>query len=205
MELLADLGTTALSEGIRFLFDQARALLDRRRSRQEGDGEGDGAATDESGDGVVRLPPAAFTGTLDTRRLDEAALAESVAALRQLRTDLFPFVDDEGSVHPGDVELLQRVDQLRRVLEAIYGQRITFVTEQGERPASGTIIDTSIDVGQINAEVVGVSVGRVDGGRFTTKIRGQSVGPGGRVVGFQADSVGGPGEDGAGGPDEDTA
>ncbi|MFG2955875.1 hypothetical protein ACGF5O_19400 [Streptomyces sp. NPDC048291] len=192
MELLADLGTTALSEGIRFLFDQARALLDRRRSRQEGDG----AATDEPGDGVVRLPPAAFTGTLDTRRLDEAALAESVAALRQLRTDLFPFVDDEGSVRPGDVELLQRVDQLRRVLEAVYGQRITFVTEEGERPASGTVVDTSIDIAQINAEVVGVSVGRVDGGRFSTRIRGQNVGPGGRVVGFRADSVGGPGEDG---------
>ncbi|MEU9349103.1 hypothetical protein AB0D74_48685 [Streptomyces sp. NPDC048278] len=197
MELLADLGTTALSEGIRFLFDQARALLDRRRSRQEGDG----AATDESGDGVVRLPPAAFTGTLDTRRLDEAALADSVAALRQLRTDLFPFVDDEGSVQPGDAELLQRVDQLRRLLEAVYGQRITFVTEAGERPASGTVIDTRIDIEQINAEVVGVSVGRVDGGRFSTKIRGRNVGPGGRVVGFQADSVGGPGADGEDGED----
>ncbi|MFE6175300.1 hypothetical protein [Streptomyces sp. NPDC056464] len=192
MELLATLGTTALTEGIRFLFDQARALLDRRR----GDQEGGGAATDESGDGVVQLPPAAFAGTLDTRRLDEEALTESVAALRQLRTALFPFIDDEDSVQPGDVELLQRVDQLRRLLEAVYGQRITFVTEAGERPASGTVIDTRIDIKEINAEVIGVSVGRVSGGRFTTRIHGENVGPGGRVVGFQADSVGGPGEDG---------
>ncbi|SDO03702.1 hypothetical protein SAMN04487981_10828 [Streptomyces sp. cf386] len=192
MELLATLGTTALSEGIRFLFDQARVLLDRRR----GDQEGDGAAADESGDGVVRLPPEAFAGTLDTRRLDEAALTDSVAALRQLRTALFPFVDDADAVQPGDAELLQRVDQLRRVLEAVYGQRITFVTEVGERPASGTVIDTRIDIDEINAEVIGVSVGRVSGGSFSTEIRSKNVGPGGRVVGFRADSVGGPGGDG---------
>jgi hypothetical protein len=191
MELLATLGTTALSEGVRFLFDQARALLDRRRA----DREENPAATDESDGGVVQLPPGAFVGTLDTRRLDEAALAESVTALRQLRTALFPFVDDEGSLQPGDAELLQRVDQLRRVLEAVYGQRITFVTEAGERPVSGTVIDTTIDIDEINAEVIGVSLGQVSGGRFTTEIRGRNVGPGGRVVGFQADSVGGPGGD----------
>ncbi|RPF38072.1 hypothetical protein [Streptomyces sp. TLI_185] len=191
MELLATLGTTALSEGIRFLFDQARALLDRRR----GDQEQDAAATAEPDDGVVQLPPDAFVGTLDTRRLDEAALAQSVATLRQLRTALFPFVDDETSVQPGDPELLQHVDQLRRLLEAVYGQRITFVTEAGARPASGTVIDTTIDIDDINAEVIGVSVRQVSGGSYATKIRGKSVGPGGRVVGFQADSVGGPGGD----------
>jgi hypothetical protein len=192
MELLASLGTTALSEGIRFLFDQARALLDRRRGNQAGDA----AATDESepGDGVVRLPPEAFVGILDTRRLDEAALTQSVSALRQLRTALFPFYDDETSVQQGDAELLQRVDQLRRVLEVVYGQRITFVTEADERPASGTVIDTTIDIEEINAEVVGVRVGEVRGGSFKTEIRGKSVGPGGRVVGFQADGVGGPGD-----------
>lgn len=191
MELLATLGTTALSEGVRFLFDQARALLDRRR----GDREGDAAAADEPGDGVVQLPPEAFVGTLDTRRLDEAALTASVTALRQLRAALFPFVDGEDAVQPGDAELIERVDQLRRVLEAVYGQRITFVTEAGERPASGTVIDTTVDIDEINAEVIGVSVGQVSGGSITSKIRGKSVGPGGRVVGFQADSIGDPGGD----------
>jgi hypothetical protein len=187
MDSLAVLSASALSEGVRFLFDQARLLLERRRSDRGVDGE---AA--EEPDGVVRLPSEAFTGTLDTRRRDEAALAESAPALRELRAALFPYLDDEESIQPGDAELLRLVDRLRQLLEAVYGQRITFASEAGERAGSGPELRASIDIKHITAEVTAIKARRISGGHIVVEMRADSAGESGRVVAVEAEDIGGP-------------
>ncbi|WP_354644651.1 hypothetical protein [Kitasatospora camelliae] len=183
---LAVLSTSALSEGVRFLFDQARSLLDRRR-RDRAAAE---ASAEESAGGVVQLPPEAFTGSIDTRSPDEAALAEAAPALRALRAELFPYIDAPESIRPGDADLLRLVRQLRQVLEAVYGQRITFATEAGERDVSGTRVDAFIDIAEIAGKVTAVEAGRISGGQFRVKVHSERVEPGGEVTGVRAEDIG---------------
>jgi hypothetical protein len=188
MDPLAVLSASALSEGVRFLFEQAGLLLDRRRAARGTDG----AAAEEPADDIIALPSEAFTGSLDTRRREEDALSESAPALRELRTLLFPYLDGEGKIQPGDTELLRLVDRLRQLLEAIYGQRIAFTTEAGERTASGTELRSTVDIKEITAEVIAIKARRINSGVIHSEIRAEKVGEGGRVVGVEAEDIGGP-------------
>lgn len=173
---LGMLGGVALTEGVKFLYGQATELLRRRRERKDAKAE----------------PPAPPVGTpaLDGEleqplRVDDAVLEQLEPDLRDLRRDLKDYVDEIEPIDSADERLLATADGLRSVLEAVYGQRITFRGEQ--RPASGPFVEGRVDVGTVSGYVAGIRAKNVTGGSLHGVVRADEVAAGGEAVGVDLD------------------
>ncbi|ONI74769.1 hypothetical protein ALI144C_38860 [Actinosynnema sp. ALI-1.44] len=176
---LSVLGGAALTEGIKFLYGQATELLKRRRERKD-------AATAEQPAQTVETPE--LDGQLaQPLRVDQAALERLEPDLRALRRDLQDYVDGLEPVESSDDRLLQTADAVRRVLEAVYGQRITFRGEQ--RPASGPLAEGRVDVGTVAGYVAGVRA-KTATGTVRGMVNVDEVSAGGEVVGVDIDHLG---------------
>ncbi|MBT2467722.1 hypothetical protein J7E97_07520 [Streptomyces sp. ISL-66] len=175
---LAALTATALTEGVRFLYEQAGALLARRRERA--------AEADSPTPPVVAEPhelPAA----------DPVLVERFEVALRGLRADLHEYACGVDPVTPADRDLLVRVDALRRVLEAIHGTSLLFAGEpdesggQGERGEQGGPGESAVVRGRVEIEEVAGYVAAVRAEQATGTIEGhvraKRVGQGGEVIG----------------------
>jgi hypothetical protein len=91
-------------------------------------------------------------------------------------------------VDPGDRRLLELVDGLRRVLEAVYGQRLTFKGEA--RPPSGPVVVGEAKAGEVSGYVAGLRARRILGGEVVGRAEAGDVGPGGQVIGAEVDTIG---------------
>jgi hypothetical protein len=155
---LAVVGAAALTEGIKFLYGQAGELLRRRWERKETLAEG-------AGDPLVEPLPAPRQGMLagDPGPLvpDPAALDDLASELAELRTVLEPYVMGQRPVSADDAALLTRVDALRQGLEAVYGQRLSFVGE--DREPSGTRVKGIAEAQTVRGVVAGASVKDLEG------------------------------------------
>jgi len=145
----AALGAAVLTQGIRFLYEQAEELLRRRRDRKQ--------ATAAAG--PVEIPPAeeagqVLAGQLTTSPVDEQALDQHADQLAKLWGLLAPYATGLKPVDPADRQLVEQVEAARRLLEQIYRQHITFTGEQ--RPATGTPLDVQRvgDAGRYAARVI---------------------------------------------------
>ena len=173
MEALSLLGLEALKQGVTFLFDQAKRLLDRRPEVTE-----------------TKLPQGVFTGELDPSQYDEEELARTESALRAMRAGLFPYIDDAALITPDDRQLTSLVDRLRRLLEVIYRQHITFVTEVN-RPDSGVRLRVDIDTDRIAGQAIAIDAGTISQGDVEVQARAREVEAGGSLTGIKADRIGG--------------
>jgi hypothetical protein len=158
-----------LGPTIGFLYGQVGELLRRRRDRRAqaaaGAAEPDPAATEpvevpSAGEAVQVLAGDLVVGPVDEQVLDRHA--EQLARLRGL---LAPYAEGDLIVDPGDEGLLEQVEAVRRLLEQIYRQHVTFRGEQ--RPVTGTPIPGRVEeeVGLYASEVIAsgeraVAVGR---------------------------------------------
>ncbi|MFE3525064.1 hypothetical protein ACFXOD_26200 [Streptomyces sp. NPDC059161] len=160
---LAALTATALTEGVKFLYDQAGALLRRRRDR----------AAEESS-----LTPAAVTEPHQLPVADPAQVERFESELRALRADLHEYVSGVDPVTTTDEQLLRRANALRRVLEVIHGTPLLFA---GEPRESGVVR------GRVTAEEVAGYVAAVRAERASGTIEGDvrvgRVESGGEAVG----------------------
>lgn len=142
---LAALGAVAISEGIKFVYGQAAELLKRRRERK---------ATGVDPTEPIPIENAeVLDGPLKPAKPDYEILESMQERVTALAVELSKYRD--GLVEPPPAAM-KTVDELRKALEAIYGQRITFRGEQG-REATGTTIS-----GQFRAELVKGQVTVVD-------------------------------------------
>ncbi|OXM59540.1 hypothetical protein [Amycolatopsis vastitatis] len=176
---LAAVGALALTEGIKFLYTQAGEALKRWRERK-------GAKTTEPV--ATQLPAAAFEGRLTEPHLDLAVVARLEQELRDLRAAVADYAQDIDEVDPGEENLLAAVEGLRRAMEAVFGQRITFKGET--RPASGTQVTGEAVVEEVFGYVAGLRANRLIAGTVTGRVSAKNVGPGGQVVGIDVDTVG---------------
>jgi hypothetical protein len=167
---LSVLGATVLTEGIKFVYNQATELLKRRREKAA-------EAPDVS----------ALEGTLAPLNPDSAVLDRVEPDLRELRKVLQDYVDDIEPISAQDDRLLEATDAARRLLEAVYGQRITFRGEQ--RPISGPVVEGTVDVEAVSGYVAGVRA-RVVGGSAHVRgaVRADEVS--GTAVGVDLDRIG---------------
>lgn len=174
---LGALGAVALTEGIKFLYDQAKELLKSWRERRE-----DAEASVE----VPARRSEVLDASLAPARVPFAVLEEHAAALTALRRGLIEYAEEGRPVDPADQSLLETTEALRSLLELAYGQRITFRGEQREH--TGTRVDSQVEAGVVRGRLAGVRahgvVGDLD---VVAKTRVDEVDSDGDVVGVDLD------------------
>jgi hypothetical protein len=163
---LAMLGVTALTEGIKFLYEQAGELLKRRRERTSQ------TSTETTTPSCVAEP--------DTLSGADLALVDRFEAdLRALRADLHEYASGLDPVDPADERLVRTVDALRRVVSTIHGTPVVFV---GEPRDAAVVVRGSADAEEVAGYVAAVradrAVGIIEGSTRVGRVArgGQAVG-----------------------------
>lgn len=171
---LSGVGLTALTQGVSFLYAQAGELLRRRRERL--------TETDQQPDSTtVELPPVAFPAGIFNQQpnsdgviVGRDLIDEVAPRLRALRQSLLPYTDDTEDLDRSSVEVLNEIDELRRILEAIYGRPITFVGESPRsNPTPSTTINVNTQYGGVRAKTIksGIVVGHDYNERYDPRTR----------------------------------
>jgi len=156
---LAALGAVVLSEGVRFLYDQAGELIRQRRARSAGKGEtGEGAGESKAGSTVT---PEVVAEPRELPSPDLTQVDRFADELRELRRDLSEFASGVDPVDPDDEQLVARIDALRQVLEVIYGTPVTLAGEQ--RDPATPIIRGRVDADEVAGYVAAVRADRATG------------------------------------------
>lgn len=178
---LAALATDALTAAIGFLFDQAGGILKRVRARKEGkEPSPDVTAPSPEVDDII-------AGKLQPLRVDFATAERLEDDIRALRRALSEYADGTYPVDAADTDVIEATDALRRALEAVYSQRLTFVGE--DRPSSGPLVEGRADVDEIEGYVAGVRARVVQGGQISGSVRAKRVRAGGTAFGVDVDTV----------------
>jgi hypothetical protein len=177
----AALGSEVLTEGIKFLYEQAGEVLRRWRERRE-------RGTAPAGQATLRAPDGLLAGTVAPvePRDDQAAHLER--ELRETRRLLADYAEGIEVPEPGDRLVAERADALRRLLEAAYGQRITFRGEQ--RPPSGPLVIAEMNVKQVAGNAAAVRVKLMNNGEIRASARAGRVEEDGRLTVVEIDNLG---------------
>jgi len=185
---LSALGAVALTEGIKFLYEQAGEALKRWRERKDTTARDAKADLPQEESVVVKLPPV-FEGQLSTVQIHFDAVERLEKQLLELKRGLSGYADGSEVMDSSDKALLEQIDALRQLLEAVYQQRITFKGEQ--RPPSGPVVEGHIDVQEVEGRVGGV-IARTIGG--SAHVKGDAnvgtVKQGGEASGVTVDTIG---------------
>jgi hypothetical protein len=120
--------------------------------------------------------------------IDFAAAHRLGDELTHLFRSLGNYASGDEEVDPNDHKLL-RADALRRVLEAIYQQRITFRGE--ERPPSGPVVEARIDVEAVAGYAAAVRAETIESGRATGDVHVKQVERGAEAIGVDTKEIGG--------------
>lgn len=176
---LVVLGGVAATEGIKFLYGQAAEVLKGWRERRHKNAE------------PVDVPIVA-NDVLDaaptTTAVDPGVVEREQRELVRLVGALSPYAHGIAGIDVTDAELGRDVQRLRQLLEAAYGQRLTFRGE--DRAPTGSRIDVTQVVELVEGAVTGVDVGEVDGGAdVTVDQRVGQVAAESTVTGFKADRL----------------
>jgi hypothetical protein len=150
---LGAVGVFALTQAIKFLHAEAGELLKHRRESKDG-------ARQEGAEPELRPPADIIERAVYPARPNAERLARLEAKLRERRRSIADYADDVDAVDPSNVALLEHVDELRRLIEVIYGQRITFKGE--DREPSGPLRKNEVQA--MEAKIHGVKVRVVDSG-----------------------------------------
>jgi hypothetical protein len=188
---LGALGALAATEGIKFLYGQAGEVLTRWRERKKGN--------EEAAEAPIPVPGTELLeGELEPPKVDFEAAERLHEDIEQLATVLAPYTGGISEPAPDDTELSVAADGLRRALEAVYGQRITFKGE--DRAASGPTVIGRAEVETVAGDVAGVRARLVTSGRIKGTATAKRVEKDGELSGVKIDTVG---QEVSAAPDED--
>jgi len=169
---LTFLGTVAASEGIKFLYGQASELLRVWRERKQAEKNLEVPFVNA---GVLDAVPA-------NASVDSAVVAAEREKLVRYVGALHPYATNLEEVDASNDALAIAAGELRALLEAAYGQRLTFAGEQRER--TGTRVDVRQVLGSVTGRVVGVE-GDLVGGAISVSQSADEVGPDGSITGYK--------------------
>jgi hypothetical protein len=193
---LSVLGAVALTEGVKFLYEQAFALIraarDRRRAARDATAH-DATTHDQTAQPDRLDVPIVANTVLDgavTSTVDASVLDREHAELLRLAGTLAPYASGAADVEADDRELLASAHRLRTLLEAAYGQRLTLRGEQRER--TGTVVNVSQVLGEVAGEAVALRADSVEGeAHVIVEQSASNVASGGSVTGLQIGRIGG--------------
>jgi hypothetical protein len=166
---VAAVGALAVTEGIKFLYGQAAEVLKRWRDRKAG--------KESEARAPIPIPDQRILkGKLESPTVDFDAVERLHEDIETLADALGRYANGLREPDPGDQELPAAADGLRRALEVVYGQRITFRGEQ-QREASGPVVVGHADVEKVVGDVAAVRArimksGRVEGTFKATEVTG---------------------------------
>ncbi|WP_406179799.1 hypothetical protein [Streptomyces sp. NBC_01006] len=178
---LAVVSSLVLTEGVKFLYQEAGQLLQRRRGQGATDGgEGTGAG------GPVTLAvtePGLFAGAVAPAPADAEVVLRFREDLTALWQVLAPYAHGITDIDPADRNLLDTADAVRNILEAVYGQRLTFAGET--RAEEGPVVSGLVRAEEIAGDVAGVRARGVRTGRVVGQVEAGRVTQDGTVSGIE--------------------
>jgi hypothetical protein len=180
---LAALGTIAVTEGVKFLYNQAGELIKYWREKKKA-----AAATEQPKPPEVKLPEV-FEGQLAAPKVHDDILDRVQQNISDARKELSEYADGVQEIEPGNEAILAQVDALRRLLEAVYQQRITFKGETGRGP-SGPTAEGKINVDEVEGYAAAVRAKNVTGGHVKGEATAKIVRSGGTLVGVDIGNIG---------------
>jgi hypothetical protein len=180
---LAVLGGAVLTEGVRFLFDQASALIRAARQRRAEAKEAGGTAQV-----VVPIPANSVLDGPVSANVDGPLLDRENRRLITLAGALAPYAAGDAEIDAGDGDLLVTIAEVRAMLEALYGQRLTLRGEA--RDPSGTKVDVHQVLGSVRGATVGVEADSARDATVRVEQSVTSVEAGGSVTGVKLGSIG---------------
>jgi hypothetical protein len=171
---LAVLGGVAITEGIKFLYGQASAILQRRRERNEEPIP-------------VEAPPDLLDGQLEPMTIDHAAADELEPELLRLYGQLTVYAQGLQEADPNDAELRKATALLRDAIEGVVGQRITFKGETGREPSGTPVVTGVVKAREIRGRAAGVELGAAPtSGQYRGEVEADVLTETSDVAGFRA-------------------
>jgi hypothetical protein len=143
VEVLTGVGVTALTEGVKFLYQQAEEVLTAWRARRR--------SADAQPPRALVAPPALSVG--EARPVADAPDADAIDVLRALRDVVEPIRDGTIDVSSGAAR--QAIADLREFLEAALRASVTF---SGEPPRPVRVQDVHVVAGRVAGTVTGLRV-----------------------------------------------
>jgi exonuclease VII small subunit len=180
---LSGIGAVALTEGIKFFYSQAGEVLKRWREHRK--------VPSEAGNKTIPItatPPSIFEGKLAPLEIHLDMVKPLEEHLLKLRASLTNYNDGMKDVDPSDQLLLETIDALRQVMEAIYKQRLTFRREP--RAASGPVVEGTIDVKSIAGRAVGVEAKIIESGIISGIVKAERLEETGIIKGVKLEKLG---------------
>lgn len=173
---LSAIGAPVVSEGVKFLYRQAHALLRAWNKRRSSGGE---VAAGESLDVALPNSTALAVPPADGGA-DASLVARASDQLQALATALAPFAEEWQPLPDDGRTLPASAATLRQLLEAIYRQPLTFRGEQREGTGAeldveqvlGTVTDSTVTL--VGSAAVGDG-SRVTGRQTITDVTGSTV------------------------------
>jgi hypothetical protein len=153
------MGSVALAEGIKFLYGQAAALLAANRERRSRRRE------EASAPDTVVMPDITspqLDAPLRAPRADLIVVDAEQERLAGLTAALSLYALDQIEVPADDRALRAQGGELRALLEAVYGQRITFKDEPREPTGTRVVIEQRL--GRHEGEATGLEADSVEHG-----------------------------------------
>jgi hypothetical protein len=177
---LAGVATNVLVESVKWLFTKAGDALKRWRDLHD-------AKTTEPSHPIDKGPSDIFEGEVSDLSVDTAAVERLEQEIKDLRRVLGDYVDGIEEIRPDDPELLETADGLRRMLEAVYHQRITFKGE--DRPPSGPIVEGTVNVEDVQGHAAAVKARLISSGRIRGEATATRVEQGGELYGVEVEEI----------------
>lgn len=187
---LGTVATTVINEGIRFLYGQATEILKiwRARKNSVNISEKENVVSTDLGNNEAQVSKIFEGNLLLPLKIDLKSISELEEQLCELIKDLSEYAEGIEELDLSNTVLLEKVDALRKVLEAICQQRLTFRGEQ--RKISGPIVEGDIIVNEVRGYAAAVSAKEITSGQVTGKSQAKTVEVDGKLFGIVADNIG---------------
>lgn len=183
---IAVLTGVALTEGIKFLYNQADTILKRRAERKRA-----GQATPPGPESPIAVQtPEVVQGRLAPVSVDVQAADNLADELKELRRRLEDYAQGYETPRDGDPELLRTMLALRDAIEDVIGQRITFRGENRE-PSGTPTVTGQISAREIRGRATAVDVGEMRSGQVTASLDADVIDTGADATGARIAKLGG--------------
>lgn len=164
------LGASFLTEGIKFLWDQAGKIINRYLEKKKFEKEKKTVNNQK----LARIEdePPKFMEISPVRIIDFARVENKLEELKELRKELFTYVSGDTEITPENKEMLAYADQLQQILSEIFAEDVNIpqikvrqfiesIKEGAEMTGlkADTIENASIDVEQQSKDLEGKVIG----------------------------------------------